>query len=173
VRVPDAFLTHKDTELVVRFHCASFGTVEGACKLTDVLGALPDPRLLLSAASGLESTGKHEEALGQLEQAATAYPHNPEVLNRLAWFLLTTSGEKQRNPLRALQLARDAVAASKGKEAHILDTLAAALHANGDLIEALSYAEKAAKLSPDTEEIAARANAYREELVKQVRGRRE
>jgi len=170
VRVPDAFLTRKDAELVVRFRCALFGTAERACKLTDVLGELPDPRLLLSTASSLESAGKHEEALAQLEQAAKAYPHNPEVLNQLAWFLLTTSGEEQRNPLRALQLARDAVAASKGKEGHILDTLAAALHANGDLIEALSYAEKAAKLCPDAEEIAARAKAYREELVKQARG---
>lgn len=158
---------------MVRFTCPAFGTCEAARTLKDVVRKVPEARLLMSTAANLEEAQKHEEALGFLEQAANAYPHDPEVLNSVAWFLLKTPETKLRNRVRALQLARDAVAASKGKSGHILDTLAVALHENGDLIEALSYAEKAAKLMPEAEEITARAAAYREELMKRARGSRE
>lgn len=172
MRVPSGFLDREDAEIVVRFTCSDFGTWEKARRIRDILGAVPSVRTLLSEAAELEGKEDYGGALEVLQKATKAYPHDAEAMNSLAWFLVTTPEKRLRDPLRALQLARDAVAATKGKAGHILDTLAVALHQNGDLIEALSYAEKAAGLMPDVEEVTARAKAYREELVEKARERR-
>jgi len=92
-----------------------------------------------------------------------------DQLNGQAWELLTAQDEKLRDAKRALPLAREAVKLSEEKEGHILDTLALALHENGELAEAARYAKLAAEKSPGREEIAKRAKDYEEELAKAKR----
>jgi tetratricopeptide (TPR) repeat protein len=87
-------------------------------------------------------------------------------LNSQAWELLTAKDEKLRDAKRALPLAREAVKLSEEDDGNILDTLALALHENGELAEAVRYAKMATQKYPGREEIAKRAKDYEEELAK-------
>jgi len=71
----------------------------------------------------------------------------PNVLNNLAWLLLTAEDESLRNPKRALKLAKDA--ASMGEAAHIMDTLAEAYYQNQMYWEAYKAAQRAAQMTTE------------------------
>lgn len=87
------------------------------------------------------SRNQEEEAKAAYEQALRLAPANPEALNNLAWLLLTAREPRLRNSERALLLAQKATAAQRTP--HILDTLATAHWANGNLQEALALEEEA------------------------------
>jgi Zn-dependent protease with chaperone function len=82
-----------------------------------------------------------EKALAAYEKAYTLEPVNPEIMNNLAWLLLTSEDLTLRDPNKALTLARGA--ATLQPKGHVLDTLATAYWAN-DLIEEAVRAEKQA-----------------------------
>jgi tetratricopeptide (TPR) repeat protein len=71
----------------------------------------------------------------------------PEALNNLAWLLLKCPQKELLDHKLALKLARDAV--RLGEAAHIYDTLAESLLANGLYEEALTAAEKALALAKE------------------------
>lgn len=75
--------------------------------------------------------GRHHyaEALASYENALALAPQQPEVLNNLAWLLLTATDERHRDPERALMLARNA--AAQRPAGYVLDTLALAYWVNG------------------------------------------
>jgi hypothetical protein len=74
---------------------------------------------------------------------------NAQVLNELAWTLLTDEEIKDRDLALALKLAQAAYDASKGKEGHIVDTYARALFDNGKVAEAVAQQKKAIDLCKD------------------------
>jgi Zn-dependent protease with chaperone function len=78
------------------------------------------------------------------ESALSLDAQNPQVLNNLAWLYATCEDAQVRNPARALTLARKA-AEIEPDSAHILDTLAESHFANGNIQEAIAYAQKAMK----------------------------
>jgi Zn-dependent protease with chaperone function len=85
---------------------------------------------------------KHMAAAAQAyEQAAALEPDNPDILNNLAWLLAREKGTAIYDPPRALFLAQKALAMKPA--AHIWDTYAEALFANGYLREAVEAQEKA------------------------------
>ncbi len=71
---------------------------------------------------------QYSEAADAYERALTLAPDHPDILNNLAWLLLTAGDEKVLNPIRALMLAR--TAATLKPTAYILDTLATAYYVN-------------------------------------------
>ena len=93
-------------------------------------------------AKALESAG--QEVLRALDVAK-----NAEFYNNIAWELLTNEQVKHRDKALALQLAERANKASEGKQPHILDTFARALHDTGKLKEAIEQQKKAVELSGD------------------------
>ena len=93
------------------------------------------------------SRKQYDDALASYRQALALAPENAEVMNNLAWLLLTAEQTELRDPLLALALAEQA--ASLQKSAHILDTLATAYWANGRPQEALATAEEALGLARD------------------------
>jgi Zn-dependent protease with chaperone function len=102
----------------------------------------PDRALWQRLIGDLMVTRKMEEkALLAYERALSLEPSNPEILNNLAWLLLTAERLDLRDPLTALTLAR--AAATLQPKGYILDTLATAYWANG-LIEEAVYAERQA-----------------------------
>ena len=105
------------------------------------------------------------QAAKKLADLSTVKPTAAQ-LNEQAWELLTAKDEKLRDAKRALPLAREAVKLSEEKNGNILDTLALALHENGELAEAVRYAKMATEKSPGNEEIAKRAKDFEEELAK-------
>jgi len=81
------------------------------------------------------------KALKAYETAYSIEPLNPEIMNNLAWLLLTCEDLSIRDPLKALNLARGAAALRP--EGYIYDTLATAYWANGLIEEAVRTEKKA------------------------------
>lgn len=98
-----------------------------------------------------EATGKADEAklaaLGaKLEKAAGS---NAQMLNQIAWTILTGEEIKKRDIPLALKIAKAALDACEGKEAAIVDTYARALFDSGKVDEAIKTQKKAIELCED------------------------
>jgi Zn-dependent protease with chaperone function len=107
----------------------------------------PDNSLWLQLLGDLMQEHRMEEkALQAYERALKLSPMKPDLANNLAWLLLTAQNKKLRDPVRALTLAR--LAATLAERAHVLDTLAVALWANGQVEEAIKTEIRAARLDP-------------------------
>ncbi len=87
-----------------------------------------------------------DKALSAYQQALEIKDSDPELLNNLAWLLLTAREPSLRDPVRALELAR--TAAETRPLPHILDTLATAYWANGYTEEALQTEREALRADP-------------------------
>ena len=81
------------------------------------------------------------EAVAAYERNLALAPDNPEVLNNLAWLLLTAKEKKFLDPVRALKLSQAAI--DLQPRGYMLDTLAEAYWANGMIDEAVQAAEEA------------------------------
>jgi tetratricopeptide (TPR) repeat protein len=92
----------------------------------------------------MASRKMEDQALAAYEKAMALDPGNPEILNNLAWLLLTAERLELRDPFTALTLARTAAAVQP--RGYILDTLATAYWANG-LIDEAVHAERQAILA--------------------------
>jgi tetratricopeptide (TPR) repeat protein len=160
--VPHEFLQSPTAELVVRFTDKTLGVLESAIKL----GELPRERLsrgvMLQMAEGLAQDDP-AAALKVYEDTVDAYPENADALNSAARFLLTTEAHQLRDPKRAILWARKAVELTQEEDGHILDTLARALHEDGQLEEAARIQKRTAERSPD-EAYVQRAKNYAEKL---------
>lgn len=107
----------------------------------------PDRALWQRLIGDLMLTRKMEErALAAYEKAFSLEPSNPEIMNNLAWLLLTSEQVSLRDPGRALTLAR--AAAALQPKGHVLDTLATAYWANGLVEEAVRAERQAAAADP-------------------------
>jgi Zn-dependent protease with chaperone function len=82
-----------------------------------------------------------KKALAAYELAYSLEPLNSEIMNNLAWLLLTSEDLSIRNPLNALNLARGA--ATMQPKGYIFDTLATAYWANGLVEEAVQTEQQA------------------------------
>ncbi|MBW2506411.1 MAG: M48 family metalloprotease [Deltaproteobacteria bacterium] len=98
--------------------------------------------------------GDLRQELNQEIEALTAYqksldlePGNPEILNNLAWLLITAKDPQVRDAEKALDLAKNA-ASLRPTAGHILDTLAAAYWANNMIDRALEAERAAMKFEP-------------------------
>jgi tetratricopeptide (TPR) repeat protein len=117
----------------------------------------------LYAARDARRAKRWADAVASYKEAAKLAPDDPLLLNSVAWFLVTVDDKTQRDPKRAVELARRAVELTDEGSGAFLDTLAEALHQTGELEEATERAEAAAKLDPQPE-IRARAERFRKEL---------
>jgi len=89
--------------------------------------------------------GHWREARDAFETSLRLEPRQPDVMNNLAWLLLTCPEKSILDPRRALRLAESAAALQT--EAHILDTLAEAYRANDMYREAVIAARRALALA--------------------------
>jgi hypothetical protein len=87
---------------------------------------------------------------------------NAQILNAIAWNILTAPGLKHRDMKFALKAAEAGVAASKGKDFAVVDTYAKALAENGKLAEAIEQQKKAIALAKDEK--------AKEDLTKTLKG---
>ena len=98
----------------------------------------------MEAASKADATGLAELGKPLMEMA----DKDPQILNAIAWNILTTPQIKTRDTAFAMQVAKAAVEASKEKDSAILDTYARALFDNGKKTEAAVQQRKAIGLAP-------------------------
>jgi Zn-dependent protease with chaperone function len=103
---------------------------------------------------------RYDEAIAAYEKSLSFQPNNPEVLNNLAWLCLTAEKKGWRDPVRALELARRAVAINA--RSHILDTLAEAQWQNGESAQAVATERRALEGAKENREY------YRGQLEKFV-----
>src|SRR5262249_48959926 len=89
--------------------------------------------------------GRYEEARYDYRKALELTPNNAGELNNLAWLLATHRQEEQRDPPRAVELARKAVELAP-KEGAYWNTLGVAHYRVGEWKEALAALEKSMEL---------------------------
>ncbi len=93
-----------------------------------------------------QGRGLYGKAIDSYEKALQLVPQHPEVMNNLAWLLLTASEMPLRDPERALMLAR--IAAAGKPVGYVLDTLAMAYFMNGFTENALEVEKRAMQIDP-------------------------
>ncbi|MHB1307953.1 MAG: hypothetical protein ACYC23_12830, partial [Limisphaerales bacterium] len=91
------------------------------------------------------------KALG--EKLARTDCKDPEILNQIAWTLLTEESLKNRDLVLATQIAKAARDASQGKDSNVLDTYARALFDSGKVEEAIAEQKLAVELCTDEENL--------------------
>ncbi len=87
-----------------------------------------------------EALGDHEQARADREKASSLLPKNPTALNELAW-THATGPIDQRDPERAVALARRAVALAPGQQT-TLNTLGVALYRSRQYADAISVLQQ-------------------------------
>ncbi|MEN8126626.1 MAG: TlpA disulfide reductase family protein [Planctomycetota bacterium] len=123
-------------------------------------------QLLLDYCTAIQ---KKEETLEQARPIAGKLLENgdAEILNRLAWFILTAPyiDDAKRDTETAVTAAAKANAKTNGENAAILDTYALALSKAGRLEEAVAVQQKAVELTDDDK----RTQAHFKELLEQYK----
>jgi thiol-disulfide isomerase/thioredoxin len=95
----------------------------------------------------LQSSGSEKEAADLGRKLLENARGDAELMNRLAWEILTKPGAASRDLKLALKAAEIAIKLTKGEEANVLDTYALALFENGRKQEAVEVQLKAVKLA--------------------------
>ncbi len=111
-----------------------------------------DGDALYNMASTLAVKGEVVEAITYYRRALQAQPDAPEAHAELAWLLGTHPDPMIRNPSEAVRLAERASRLTRGKDAAVLDVLAAAYAATGRFDEARATARAALALLPSRSE---------------------
>ncbi|MEN8199964.1 MAG: M48 family metalloprotease [Thermodesulfobacteriota bacterium] len=108
----------------------------------------PNSALWLALAGDLLQHKKMEnKALLAYNRGLALEPDNPQLLNNLAWLLLTSEDSNLRDPVRAQELAGRAAVLLPAP--HILDTLATAYWANGFVDKAVELEKQALSVAAD------------------------
>ncbi len=105
--------------------------------------------LFKSYAEASGEAGDAEKAADLGKQLAAMKIENAELLNGIAWTILTDERIKNRDTKLALDFSKRAVDATEGKEASMLDTYARALFDNGNKAEAIVQQKKAIEIAED------------------------
>ncbi|MGO9012498.1 MAG: tetratricopeptide repeat protein [Bryobacteraceae bacterium] len=100
-----------------------------------------------SLGDALDAQGRTAEALAQWLAAIELEPNDAPALRRAAWALATSPDAAIRNGADALRFAVRAVELSGGKDAQVLDTLAAAYAEKGQFTDAALTARRALALA--------------------------
>lgn len=107
--------------------------------------------------------GEAHGAVAALRDAQRLRPDDPALANELGWYLATLPGLAAADRAEALRLARQALADPRNRTASRLDTLAAALAANGRFDQAAQTARQAIELA-ERSGAAAAAEQFRRRL---------
>jgi protein O-mannosyl-transferase len=132
---------------------------KAAAELSELLRAQPnDPAAHCHLAALLNAQGKVREAIQHYRAALQAQADSPEALNNLAWILAAAPEPGLRNGAEAVTLAERACQLTDSKQATLVGTLAAAYAQAGRFTEAVTTAERAARLAEQASqpELAAR-----------------
>jgi tetratricopeptide (TPR) repeat protein len=97
----------------------------------------------VSLGDALDAQGQTAEALAHWRDGLGLEPNDPPALRRVAWVLATSPDAAIRDGAEALAFAVRALQLSGGKDAQVLDTLAAAYAEKGQFANAVLTARRA------------------------------
>jgi len=109
-------------------------------------------RLFAEYATAIGENGNAEKAAELGKQLGDLKLQNPELLNALAWAILTEESFKIRDLALATKLAKSAVDITDGKSAAMLDTYARALFDSGKITAALETQTKSVAAASNDDE---------------------
>ncbi|MCX7049302.1 MAG: redoxin family protein [Candidatus Sumerlaeota bacterium] len=159
--IPHAFILNQEKKII--WHCHPLAGLEsildkvlaGDFDLEDAREMMNDQKAQVERMNALrELCGKYltlivsadsDEAQAKKagEQLLKAGAKEPEILNNIAWVILTEEKIKKHDKDLALRMAKAALKAVKGDAPHILDTYARALCDTGQLDKAIQYQKQA------------------------------
>ncbi len=108
--------------------------------------------------------GSQTIAIAEYERAIQISEHDALGRNNLAWLLATSSDASVRDGNRAIELAKQAVRLSRGKDPNHLRTLAAAFAESGSFSEAKETARRALQAA-EIQHNSTLANTLRDEIA--------
>ena len=108
--------------------------------------------------------GSQKVAIAEYERAAQISAQDPLGRNNLAWLLATSPDASIRDGNRAIELAKEAVRLSRGKDPNYLRTLAAAFAEAGHFGEAKETARQALQAA-ERRSNSTLANSLRDEIA--------
>jgi tetratricopeptide (TPR) repeat protein len=132
---------------------------DAIAQLAECLRANPDDSDAHCRLAGLlQAQGRIEESIQQYRAALKSRPDSPDALNNLAWILAANAEPAMRNGPEAVALAERACQLTEYQRPVMVGTLAAAYAEAGRFPEAVTTAEKAARLAEQANqpELAAR-----------------
>jgi len=94
----------------------------------------------------LSSMGKCKEASDDFAKVAVLSPKDAFSIQDRAWFLMTCPNEKLQDPTKAMELAKQALEMTGGKDGVVQETMAEAYFRQGDPIKAAEHQKKAIEL---------------------------
>jgi thiol-disulfide isomerase/thioredoxin len=104
--------------------------------------------------------GNPEQAAALARQIEELNIQDPNILNEIAWSILTDEKVVQRDLPLATRLATKAVNATQGKNATFLDTYARAMFDTGQIAAAIKFQKLAIALRPDDPGLTATLEKY-------------
>jgi protein O-mannosyl-transferase len=123
-----------------------------------------DVRFHVTLGDAFLRAGLQKDAIAEYEHAARISARDPLARNNLAWLLATSSDPSIRDGNRAIELGKEAVRLSHGKDPNYLRTLAAAWAESGRFTEARETAQKALQMAEGGRNSTV-ANALRDEIA--------
>lgn len=118
-------------------------TAEVVARIDAALPLVTRERFLFGHAVKLQRENRPRDAANLYRRQLALNPRSVAALGNLAWILASTGDATLRDPVLALDLAREAVALSEGREPFSLNALAAACAATGDFPAAREHARTA------------------------------
>ena len=105
--------------------------------------------LILQYLEAVGGNGDAEKAARLIREIDELKGFDPDMMNELAWNILTSEDVHHRNLEFALRLSKKAVEATEEQRGDILDTYARALFESGSVSEAIAVQKKALAVLPD------------------------
>jgi tetratricopeptide (TPR) repeat protein len=123
-----------------------------------------DARVHFNLARVLVELDRYDAALDHFRQAVRFAPERPEVLQGLAWCLITYPDPNQRDATQAIELAKRANSLTGNQNPTLMDTLAAAYAEAGNFAEAVLVQRQALALAEHSDQN--RIDLYRRHLAR-------
>jgi tetratricopeptide (TPR) repeat protein/mono/diheme cytochrome c family protein len=142
---PDYAQAHNNLASILRARGDAAGANDHFREALRLDPANPEAHRNLAALS--RDRGDLPEALRFYREALRLRPEWPAVMSELAWILATSSSDTLRDPQQAVRLAERTVQLTDGRDAGMVDVLAAAYAAAGSFDRAVAAAEAALRLA--------------------------
>jgi len=158
-----AVFTSDDTNEIAKLEAAAKAVVPQDVDFADIKGkiAVAASRdkemekadgILKKYAEAVGEKGDKDKAAELAKQLEALNLKDPQILNGIAWSILTDESIKQRDLGLATRLSKAAVDATASKDAGVLDTYARALFDSGKITEAVDIQKQAVTLAAEGEE---------------------